>query len=80
MRVRRGGSAPRGPNLLSMDENGTARRETLTVEEAGRVLGLGRAAAYAAVRRGEIPCLRFGRRVVVPRQALDRLLLEGASR
>jgi excisionase family DNA binding protein len=79
VRARRGGSASRGLNLLSMDENGTARRETLTVEEAGRILGLGRAAAYAAVRRGEIPSLRFGRRVLVPRQALDRMLA-GASR
>jgi excisionase family DNA binding protein len=79
VRARRGVSASRGPNLLSMDEHGTARRETLTVEEAGRVLGLGRAAAYAAVRRGEIPSLRFGRRVLVPREALDRMLA-GASR
>lgn len=49
-------------------------RLTLDVETAGRMLGLGRAAAYAAVKRGEIPSLRLGRKVVVPRQALDRLL------
>ncbi|MCZ7525754.1 MAG: helix-turn-helix domain-containing protein [Acidimicrobiia bacterium] len=46
----------------------------LPVEEAGRYLGLGRSAAYAAVARGEIPALRIGRRVVVPTAALRRLL------
>jgi len=38
----------------------------LTVEEAGRLLGLGRSAAYDAVQRGELPVLRFGRRLLVP--------------
>jgi excisionase family DNA binding protein len=49
-------------------------RETLTVEEAGRVVGISRSAAYQAVARGELPALRIGRRLVVPRVALDRLL------
>lgn len=38
----------------------------MTVEEAGHLLGLGRGAAYAAVRRGDIPSVRVGRRVLVP--------------
>lgn len=46
----------------------------LSVEEAGRLLGLGRSAAYEAVRRGEIPSLRLGRRRVVPTASLRRLL------
>ncbi len=33
---------------------------TLSVEQAGRALGLGRAAAYRAVRSGEIPSIRIG--------------------
>lgn len=49
-------------------------RKTLTVEEAGRVLGLGRSAAYNAAKRGQLPTLRIGHRVLVPRAALDRLL------
>lgn len=52
----------------------TQTRETLTVEEAAEVLGVGRSAAYEAVRRGEIPALRIGRRFVIPRVALDRML------
>jgi len=39
---------------------------TISVPEAGQLLGLGRYAAYDAVKRGEIPVLRFGRRLVVP--------------
>jgi excisionase family DNA binding protein len=49
-------------------------RLTLTVEEAGRLLGLGRSASYEAARRGQIPTLRFGRRVLVPKAQLDALL------
>ncbi|MGH7861519.1 MAG: helix-turn-helix domain-containing protein [Candidatus Dormibacteraceae bacterium] len=49
-------------------------RLTLTVEEAASALGIGRASAYEAVHRGEIPCIRIGRRIFVPRVALDRLL------
>jgi excisionase family DNA binding protein len=49
-------------------------RLTLTVEEAAATLGISRASAYEAVRRGEIPSIRIGRRVLVPRVRLDRLL------
>jgi excisionase family DNA binding protein len=46
----------------------------LTVEHAGRLLGLGRSASYDAVRRGELPVLRFGRRLIVPTNAILRML------
>lgn len=47
---------------------------TLSVPEAGAILGLGKNASYAAARRGELPTLRFGRKVRVPRAALERML------
>jgi len=40
----------------------------------GRFLHLGRNAAYDAARRGEIPTLRFGKRLLVSKAALARLL------
>jgi excisionase family DNA binding protein len=49
-------------------------RLTLTVDEAAQVLGISRALAYELVARGELPSLRLGRRIVVPRRALDLLL------
>ncbi len=50
---------------------------TMSVPEAGRLLGLSRNAAYEAAHRGEIPVLRFGRKLRVPRLALERLLQGG---
>jgi hypothetical protein len=49
-------------------------KRVTTVEAAGRVFGLSRAAAYRAAKRGDIPTLRLGRRLVVPLPALDDLL------
>lgn len=47
---------------------------TVDVWTAGRLLGIGRDAAYAAAERGEIPVLRFGRRLVVPVPKLLELI------
>lgn len=53
-----------------------SERRTLTVEEAARLLGIGRGAAYEAARRGELPSVRLGRRILIPRHALGALLGE----
>jgi excisionase family DNA binding protein len=55
-------------------EERPAQRLTMTVEEAAVVLGISRATAYDAVGRGEIPCIRIGRRILIPKVALERLL------
>ena len=47
---------------------------TMTVTEAAALLGIGRSTAYEAVREGSIPSLRFRRRIVVPRAAIERML------
>lgn len=47
---------------------------TLTIPEAGKLLGIGRDAAYRAAESGELPTLRFGRRIVVPTAKLLALL------
>ena len=57
-----------------MTTHPTNDRQTLTVEEAATLLGIGRNSAYQAIARGELPALRFGRRLLIPRAALDRLL------
>ncbi len=51
-----------------------SRRLTLSVTEAAEVLGISRALAYELVARGELPSLQFGRRLVVPLRAIERLL------
>ena len=56
----------------------TQEQRVVSVESAGKALGIGRSAAYEAVRRGDIPgVIRLGRRIVISVQALDRLLAEG---
>jgi excisionase family DNA binding protein len=47
---------------------------TLTVPEAGKLLGLGRDAAHEAAERDEIPTLRIGKRIIVPTAKLLLLL------
>ncbi len=49
-------------------------RTTLTVEEAGQLLGLSRSSAYRAAARGELPTLRLGRRLIVPTGRLLAML------
>ncbi|MGP6192347.1 MAG: helix-turn-helix domain-containing protein [Vulcanimicrobiaceae bacterium] len=39
---------------------------TVTTAEAARLLGISRNLAYEAARRGEIPTIRIGRRILVP--------------
>ena len=57
-------------------ESAPAPRLTMSVAEAALALGIPRSSAYAAVARGAIPCIRFGRHIVVPRAAVDRRLEE----
>lgn len=48
--------------------------DVLTVEQAAKVLRIGRTLAYELARRGEIPAKRLGHRVVIPKPALMRYL------
>ena len=52
-------------------------RLTYTLTEAARRLGISKALAYEAANRGELPVCRIGRRMLVPRAALLRLLEDG---
>lgn len=65
-------TAPELAPTMTTDE--IRQRPTLTVEQAGRVLGLGRGGAYAAARAGTIPTIRVGRRLLVPSARLLKLL------
>jgi excisionase family DNA binding protein len=57
----------------TLHDNG---RLTWTVTEAAELLGISRASAYEAAHRGELPIRVIGRRMLVPRVALLRLLGE----
>lgn len=53
------------------------QRSTLSVEETAKILGIGRNLAYDRVKTGEIPVIKIGRRLLVPRRALEKLLDQG---
>ena len=49
-------------------------RLTYTVDEAAQLLGISRNSAYEAARTGDLPTIRLGRRILVPRSRLEELL------
>jgi excisionase family DNA binding protein len=49
-------------------------RQTLKIEEAAKVLGISRNTAYDAVKSGQLPTVKIGRRFLVPKAALERML------
>ena len=55
-----------------------AQKYVLSVEDAGKRLGLSRPSAYQAVKRGELPVIRIGRRILVPVVALEKMLENAA--
>jgi len=46
----------------------------LTVAEAAEVLRIGRATAYEYARDGLLPTVRMGRRLIIPRAAIEKLV------
>ena len=59
-------------------ENNWKEKLTLSVDETSRLLNVSRHTVYEAVRRGEVPSVKLGRRILIPRAALQRLL-EGTN-
>ena len=51
---------------MTTDIQSLRGRATITIEEAAVVLGIGRNQAYNAAASGDLPTLRFGRRILVP--------------
>lgn len=55
------------------------KAQTYTVDEVAEILGIGRNGAYEGVKSGEIPSIRIGKRILVPKAALDRMLASYAD-
>jgi excisionase family DNA binding protein len=47
---------------------------TISVDEFAAVAGIARSTAFAAVRAGEVPSIRFGKRIRIPTAAVRRML------
>jgi excisionase family DNA binding protein len=59
------------PNAMSDAAEPTL---TLSVEEAARLLGISPGLAYQLVHRGELAAIKLGRRILVPRHAVEALI------
>jgi excisionase family DNA binding protein len=55
----------------------TSERLTLTVTEAAKLLGISRAMAYECVRTGDLPAIRLGGRILIPRERFNEMLSGG---
>jgi excisionase family DNA binding protein len=51
----------------------------LSVDEARELLGLSRGLMYEAIRSGQIPSIRIGRRILIPKVSLQQLLDEAGT-
>jgi predicted DNA-binding transcriptional regulator AlpA len=63
-------------------EESQAERRTLTIPEVATALGLGRSTAFALAKRDAlpVPVIRLGRRLVVSRELVERLLAGESAR
>jgi excisionase family DNA binding protein len=59
---------------MTMSDTGRTGAKTISVEEAGKWLGVSRNTAYEAAARGEIPTINIGRLKRVPIAPFERLL------
>jgi excisionase family DNA binding protein len=50
-----------------------------TLDETAALLRISRGSAYAAAKSGQIPTIRIGRRLLVPTEALERMLAGNAA-
>jgi len=62
-----------------MDKAKQDQKLTYTVPEVAKLLGLSRAATYAAARNGQIPSIRIGRRIIILKIALERMLNDAGT-
>ena len=69
---RKGGGRRGLPSYATID-----RRLCVNVPEAAEMLGMSRNFAYQLVREGKLPSKRFGKRIVIPKAALEKMLEEG---
>ena len=72
---RNASAVPPGQEPIGLDDD----RQTFTLAEAASRLGISTSLAYEAAHRGELPVCRVGRRMLVPRAALLRLLGQDPS-
>ena len=55
-------------------------RLILTIPEVGKILGVSRTTAYILANTGQIPVIRLGKKLIVPKSALEKMLAEAGTK
>lgn len=58
----------------------SGERLTMTVPEAAAALGVSPRHLYDLVRSDEFPAVKLGRRIIIPRSAVDEVLATATTR
>jgi excisionase family DNA binding protein len=56
------------------------QKRVLTLDEVAADLRISRGSAYEAAKRGQIPTIRIGRRLLVPAEAIEKMLAEAVEK
>jgi excisionase family DNA binding protein len=59
---------------MAIENETKTEKLTLTVLDTAKMLGISRMSAYQGVERNEIPHIRVGKRILIPREALRKML------
>lgn len=65
---------------MEQNSHATADRLLVTKRDASRLLSISDRYLDALIRRADVPVIRFGRAVRIPREAIERLAREGSGR
>jgi len=64
----------RAPAAMWIIDEKYKGRSSFSIREAAEILGISSYSAWAAAKRGDLPVVTIGRRKIVPRVRLERLL------
>jgi excisionase family DNA binding protein len=65
---------------MTDDNQDDDKRLVYEVPEAGAMLGLTRNGSYEAAKRGDIPTIRIGKLLRVPKAAFNRMLEQAGAK
>ncbi|MGA9049011.1 MAG: helix-turn-helix domain-containing protein [Dehalococcoidia bacterium] len=63
----------------AVESNDQKERLVFSVHEAAKLMGISKGTAYSLVQTGQIPCIRWGKRMLIPRVALMKMLEEAGT-
>jgi len=63
-------------SMNDRESNDQKKSLVFSVAEAAELLSISRGTAYTLVQTGQLPCIKYGRRMLIPKHALMKMLDE----